>query len=203
VIRIRRGVESSTMARRSRTTGVDASDADLATAIGQRDPAALQEVYRRHEGCVFALARRLLIDRSLAEEVVQEVFLRFWSTPSRFDPSRGSLRSFLLAETHGRGVDLLRAEAARHRREERDALRVVDTIDLDREVEQLETIERVRAAVKALPTVERAAIELAYFGGHTYVEVAHLLDVPEGTIKSRIRSGLGRLRDEVGEEWRP
>jgi RNA polymerase sigma-70 factor (ECF subfamily) len=172
----------------------------LVAAIARRDSRSLQEAYRRHEGCVFALARRLLIETSMAEEVVQEVFLRLWKDPGRFDADRGSLRSFLLAEAHGRSVDLLRSETARRAREDRDARRMVPPLDIDREVEQMETVERVRGAVAALPAAERAAIELAYFGGHTYVEVARLLGEPEGTVKSRIRTGLTRLRDQMEVE---
>ncbi|MGH9026591.1 MAG: sigma-70 family RNA polymerase sigma factor [Acidimicrobiia bacterium] len=180
-------------------------DDALVAAIKARDAASLQEAFGRHEGCVFALARRLLVETSLAEEVVQEVFLRLWKDPGRFDPSRGSLRSFLLAEAHGRSVDLLRSETARRAREDRDARRSPTlTVDVDREIEHMETAERVRDAVAALPPGERAAIELAYFGGHTYMEVARLLGEPEGTVKSRIRAGLTRLRDVMeNQECRP
>jgi RNA polymerase sigma-70 factor (ECF subfamily) len=176
---------------------VGSGDEALVAAIASGDAAALQEAYGRHEGCVFALARRLLVEQSLAEEVTQEVFLRLWTDPRRFDAQRGSLRSFLLAEAHGRAVDLLRSETARRAREDRDGRRAVPPLDIDREVEQMETAERVRDAVAALPPAERAAIELAYFGGHTYIEVARLLNEPEGTIKSRIRAGLTRLREEM------
>src|SRR3954467_10134924 len=96
----------------------DASDAALVVAIGRWRQEALAEAYRRHGGAVFALARRLLADATLAEEVVQEVFLRLWTLPDRFDAERGSLRSFLLAQSHGRAVDLLRSESSRRRREE-------------------------------------------------------------------------------------
>lgn len=186
-----------------RTGGVreplsDASDATLVMAIARYRQEALAEVYRRHAGAVFGLARRLLYDSRLAEEVVQEVFLRLWNQPDRFDPSRGSLRSFLLAHTHGRAVDLLRAEGSRRQREERDAREAAEAgYDLEHEVWDMATAERVRQALSALPEGERAAIELAYFGGLTYREVADRLGQPEGTVKSRIRSGLKRLRVEL------
>jgi len=170
-------------------------DAGLARAIIRRDEQALAEVYRRHGGSCFALARRLLFDRTLAEEVVQEIFVRLWNRPERYEPSRGSMRSFLIAQAHGRSVDLLRAETARRRREERDARQsVAEPLDLEREVVNLSEAEAVRDALATLPDAERAAIELAYFGGHTYREVATLLDQPEGTVKSRIRAGMLRLR---------
>ncbi len=173
----------------------DASDATVVVAIGRWRQDALAEAYRRHAGAVFALARRLLIDRTLAEEVTQEVFLRLWHQPEKFDADRGSLRSYLLAQTHGRSVDILRSEVSRRQREQRDAAATADAgYDLEREVLDLSVAEEVRDALAVLPPGERRAIELAYFGGHTYREVASLLDEPEGTVKSRIRSGLRRLR---------
>jgi RNA polymerase sigma-70 factor (ECF subfamily) len=173
----------------------EADDAELARAVIKGDEPALAELYRRHGAPCFALARRVLVDRVLAEEVVQEVFLRLWRQPERFDADRGSMRSFLFAQVHGRAVDLLRAETARRAREEREALRspTVDD-DLEREVMELAEGEAVRHALQMLSEGERQAIELAYFGGHTYKEVAVLLEQPEGTVKSRIRSGLLRLR---------
>jgi RNA polymerase sigma-70 factor, ECF subfamily len=184
-----------------------ASDAAVVVAIGRWRQDALAEAYRRHAGAVFALARRLLIDPGMAEEVVQEVFLRLWNQPERFDPERGSLRAFLLAQTHGRSVDVLRSETSRRRREERDARQTAESgYDIEREVMDLSTAEEVNAVMAALPVDERRAIELAYFGGHTYRQVAVMLDQPEGTVKSRIRSGLRRMRDQlmdagVGGAW--
>ena len=170
-------------------------DAALVRAVAAGDEAALGEVYRRHAAACLGLARRVLADRTLAEEIVQEVFVRTWREPERFDPDRGSLRAFLLAQVHGRSVDLLRAESARRAREEREARQQPSTdIDLEREVMQLTEAEAVRRALATLSDGEREAIELAYFGGHTYREVALLLEQPEGTVKSRIRAGLLRLR---------
>jgi RNA polymerase sigma-70 factor (ECF subfamily) len=173
----------------------DAGDAELMRAVTAADQQALATIYQRHADTCFALARRVLNDRTLAEEIVQELFVRLWREPERFDPSRGSLRSFLLAQVHGRSVDLLRAEVARRGREERDARRAPATSDdLERAVLDLTEAEAVRAALADLSEGERTAIELAYFGGHTYREVATLLEQPEGTVKSRIRTGLLRLR---------
>jgi RNA polymerase sigma-70 factor (ECF subfamily) len=178
----------------------DASDAALIVAVGRWHQEALAEAYRRHAGAVTALARRLLADASMVEEVVQEVFLRLWNRPETFDPERGSLRSYLLAQAHGRAVDLLRSETARRRREERDARRTAEGgYDLEREVWDLAVADHVKDALAVLPDDERRPIELAYFGGHTYREVAVLLGQPEGTVKSRIRSGLRRLRGTLSE----
>ncbi|HEX2274609.1 MAG TPA: sigma-70 family RNA polymerase sigma factor [Acidimicrobiales bacterium] len=178
----------------------DASDATLVVAIGRWRQDALAEAYRRHAGAAFALARRLLADRDLAEEVLQEVFLRLWNAPDRFDPERGSLRSYLLAQTHGRSVDLLRSETSRRRREEREARETAEHgVNIEREVIDHSVAEQVKQVVADLPADERRAIELAYFGGHSYRQVAALLDQPEGTVKSRIRSGLRRMRQGLVE----
>jgi RNA polymerase sigma-70 factor (ECF subfamily) len=173
----------------------DASDALLVIAISRYEQSALAEAYRRHAGAVHGLARRLLADNVLAEEIVQEVFLRLWNQPDKFDPERGSLRAYLLAQCHGRSVDLLRAETSRRKREERDALRTAEAgYDLEHEVLDLAVADRVRDAMAELHENERKAIELAYLAGRTYREVAVLLDEPEGTVKSRIRSGLKKMR---------
>ena len=175
-----------------------ASDAALVVAISRYHHEALAEAYRRHGGAVFGLARRVLGDAAVAEELAQEVFLQLWDRPDRFDPARGSLRAFLLAHCHGRSVDILRSDTSRRRREDRDARSTAEAdYDLEREVWDLTVAEHVRRAVDALPAIEREVIELAYFGGHTYRDVARLLGQPEGTVKSRIRSGLKRMRDSL------
>jgi len=175
-------------------------DAALVVAIGRWRQDALAEAYRRHAGAVFGLAGRLLGHRALAEEVVQEVFLRLWDHPDRFDADRGSLRSYLLAQCHGRSVDLIRSESSRRIREERQHRQQAEAgYDLEHEVWDIVVGDQVRDALGRLSDVERQAIELAYFGGHTYKEVARMLGEPEGTVKTRIRSGLRRLRAGLAE----
>jgi RNA polymerase sigma-70 factor (ECF subfamily) len=177
---------------------LDASDAVLVIAISRYQEQALAETYRRHAGAVFGLARRLLNNATMAEEIVQEVFLRLWNQPEKFDPERGLLRSYLLAQCHGRSVDLLRSESSRRNREERDALRTAEAgYDLEHEVLDMTMAEHVKDAMGNLIDSERRAIELAYLGGHTYREVAVLLGEPEGTVKSRIRSGLKKMRVDL------
>ena len=173
-------------------------DVGLVIAIARYNADAFAEAYRRHAGAIFALAQRLLWERALAEEMVQEIFLRLWEQPDRFDQSRGSLRSFLLMDAHARCVDRIRSDSRRRDREERSARAdLVTDYDLDLEAYDLDIAEQVREAMATLSDAERRAIELAYFGGHTYREVARILDQPEGTIKSRIRTGLTRVRAQL------
>lgn len=174
------------------------SDTALVIAVSRFDQDALGEIYRRHSGAMAALCRRVLRDTRLAEEVVQEVFLRLWRRPEGFDPERGALRSWLLSQCHSRAIDVIRSEESRRSRESREAQLAADIgADLEREVADLVSAERVRAALRKLPETEQMPILLAYFGGHPYREVAELLGVPEGTVKSRIRSGLTRLRSDL------
>ena len=148
-----------------------------------------------------ALAQRVLNNQALAEDVTQELFVSLWRNPTAFDPERGSLRAYLLAQTHGRSVDLVRAEEARRSREERSArLSPQETGEVEREAWLLFAGARARAALDTLSAGERSAIELAYFGGLTYLQVAAHLDEPEGTVKGRIRSGLTRLRSALRSE---
>jgi RNA polymerase sigma-70 factor (ECF subfamily) len=175
-------------------------DSQLVILVGRYEERALAEIYRRHGRAAYGLARRILGDAVEAEDVTQDVFLHLWSHPSRFDPARGALRTYLLTRAHGKAVDVVRSRAARARREERDARTTANaSYDIDREVSDVTLAQRMTVALEALPADERAAIDLAYFGGHTYREVARLLSAPEGTVKSRIRKGLQRMRSTLVE----
>ena len=173
----------------------EVSDAQLVTAIARYSEVALAEAYRRHGGAVYGLARRVLNSTTEAEDVTQDVFLRLWNQPERFDADRGSLRSFLLAQSHARAVDAIRSLNSRRLREARAARRTASAAcAMQHEVWDLALADQVSRALAKLPEEERRAIELAYFEGHTYVEVAELLDQAEGTVKSRIRNGMRRMR---------
>ena len=180
------------------------SDARLVTSIARYSEVALAEAYRRHSRAVYGLARRVLLDATEAEDVTQEVFLRLWREPERFDPERGSLRSFLLAQAHGRAVDVVRSSSSRRAREARDAARTARAAyDMEHEAWDLALADQVARAMGELSDDERRAIELAYFDGRTYREVAQALEQPEGTVKSCIRSGMRRLRDMLAEAGVP
>lgn len=179
---------------RGGAVGAASSDPDLVRSVAVGDPRALEEIHRRHGGAVVGLCRRVLRDEALAEEVSQEVFLRLWSDPHRFDAGRGSLRSFLQRQAHSRSIERVRSEEARRAREDR-ALRIDSAPPTDVEAEAVASLRStvVREALDQLEPAERSAIVLAYYGGHSYREVSVLLDAPEGTVKSRIRSGMNKL----------
>ena len=153
----------------------------------------IEAAYGRHRGAVVAAARRVLGDAARAEDVAQEVFVGLWTQAGAFDPARGSLRTFLMTVAKRRAIDALRADTARQRREARAATDPSQWL----EVPDMETAAAVRRSLAALPAAERAAIVMAFFGGRTYREAAAELGLPEGTVKTRIRSGLVRLRAEL------
>jgi RNA polymerase sigma-70 factor, ECF subfamily len=169
-----------------------------------RDERALAELYDQFGSFVYGLAARVIGDRRAAEDVTQDVFLFVWEQPETFDPERGRLRTFLGTLAHRRAVDHVRREEARRRRGERDAAMQVSVPDVDEMAMALVAAERVRAEVERLPEEQREAIELAYFGGRTYRQVAEELGIPEGTAKSRLRLGLRRIAAALeanGIEW--
>ena len=154
---------------------------------------ALNEIYHQFSSFVYGLALRVLGDARAAEDVSQDVFVTVWERPDAFDPDRGSLRTWLGTLAHRRAVDYVRREEARKRRAIKDAARPETTPDVEEMAMALVTAERVRAALATLPDEQRRAIQLAYFGGKTYRQVADVLGIPEGTAKSRLRLGLRRI----------
>lgn len=161
---------------------------------------ALNEIYDQFSSFVYALALRVIGDARAAEDVSQDVFVTVWKRPGAFDPDRGSLRTWLGTLAHRRAVDHVRREEARRRRAVKDAARPVSTPDVEEMALALVTAERVRSALDTLPDEQRRAIQLAYFGGKTYRQVAEVLGIPEGTAKSRLRLGLRRIADVLDTE---
>jgi RNA polymerase sigma factor (sigma-70 family) len=177
----------------------------LAQRLCAGDESALADVYERLSAFVFSLALRVIGDRNAAEDVTQDVFVGLWNQPDRFDPSRGTLRAYLGTLTHRRAVDLIRREEARRRRETKTSHEPVASPAVDDLALTGLTGETLRTAVASLPDAQRRAVELAYFEGHTYRQVADTLGIPEGTAKSRLRLALARIAEtmnaELSEQW--
>jgi RNA polymerase sigma-70 factor (ECF subfamily) len=172
----------------------------LLERVGRGDKAAFSALYDDIAPRVFGLVKRLLVDHSQAEEVTQEVFLEIWQTASRFDPNKGGAATWILTMAHRRAVDRVRASQSSRDRDLKVGIRdfgnEYDHVSESAEV-RLEH-ERVEQAMSRLTDLQRQAIALSYYGGYTNSEVATLLSVPIGTVKTRIRDGMIRLRDELG-----
>ncbi len=167
------------------------------------EEARFADIYREHSNAVYGLACRVC-GPALAAEVTQDVFVRFWTDPQRFDPARGSLRSFLLASTNGRAIDVVRSETARRGREDRTSrLAPAAFVESDQELLARERSEIIAKAIGELPPGERDAIVSSFYGERTYREAARVLETPEGTIKSRIRAGLRTLHLALGDLSNP
>jgi RNA polymerase sigma-70 factor (ECF subfamily) len=168
-------------------------DTLLVDRLAAGDDHALKELFDRYSGFVLGLARRVTHSEQVAEEVVQDVFTSIWSKPQRFNPARGSLRAYLGVLTYSRAVDVVRSDVRRRAREQRC---VAEDVDLRATVDPLDATsvaEAVRDAIACLPDDQRLAVELAFFHGHTYREVATVLAIPEGTAKSRLRLAQAKL----------
>lgn len=173
-------------------------DAELVALVGDRDPDALEQLYQRYGKPCYSLARRILTEPQLAQDVVQEVFLALWRDPSRYDRARGSFSTWLLSVTHHKSVDVVRREEnLRKRRADADLLdeRENDTAAVGDEVWAGLRRDRLREALVLLPEPQRRALGLAYFGGYTQREIAGLTGAPLGTVKTRMLAGMRRLRE--------
>ena len=180
--------------------GTGASLSALLTRCARGDESAFAEVYDLTARRVHGLVLRVVRDPAQAEEVTQEVYLQAWRTASRYDEQRGSALAWLMTLAHRRAVDRVRAAEAASRQDTAYHQRS-HTVAHDTTAEAAESsmeARRVRSALAELTTVQREALELAYFGGYTHTEVATMLDLPVGTAKTRIRDGLIRLRDAMG-----
>ncbi len=178
---------------------VDGTDA-LLTAVAAGDLRAYETLYRRVSGPVYGLALRVLRDPEHADEVAQEALLQVWREARRFEVAQGSAMAWVMTIAHRRAVDRLRSEGSGIRRHERAAVRDVETA-YDTVAEAVETrLDRaaVRECLAVLTEPEREAVDLTYYSGHTYREVAELIDVPLSTVKTRIRDGMIRMRDCIG-----
>lgn len=163
-----------------------------------RDEDALREVIDDFGPLVHGMARRIVADASLAEEVTQDTFVALWRRPGAFDPERGNLQAFLLGVARNKAIDLVRREQTARRVAEALLAEAEGTsagASPDEDIEGMGERQRVRFALAQLSVVQKEAIVLAYFGGRTYREVAAELGIPEGTAKTRLRDGLIRLRE--------
>ena len=183
----------------ARPAGDEALEGLLAL-VARGDEQAFAELYQRVAPAVFGLVSKVVRNPAQSEEVAQEVFVELWRTASRFDPARGTARSWIMTCAHRRAVDRVRSAESAARRDDlagrRDQGRPYDEV-----VEQVETSlerEHVRRGLEALTDLQREAVVLAYYGGYTHREIAELLGVPPGTVKTRLRDGLIRLRDHLG-----
>ncbi len=173
---------------------------ELITRVARGDREAFDRLYDRFAGAVFGLVKRVLRDPAQSEEVTQEVLVDIWRTAPSFDPTRGSAGTWVMTLAHRRAVDRVRSAQASTNRDTFVATRdhepaydvVAETVE--RRLEQ----EQVGRAMKELTDLQREAVGLAFYGGYSHVQVAELLDVPLGTVKTRIRDGLIRLRDNLG-----
>jgi RNA polymerase sigma-70 factor (ECF subfamily) len=191
--------------RRGRHDAVVASEPDttleaLVRQVALGDESAFERLYDDVSSVVFGLIRRVLRDPAQAEEVTQEVFVEVWRTATRFDAHKGSARTWILMMAHRRAVDRVRSAQARHDREDtaaaREQVRVFD--EVAEEVELRLEQQQVHRCLGTLTELQRESVTMAFYGGYTYPEVSTLLGAPLGTVKTRMRDGLIRLRDCLG-----
>jgi len=172
--------------------------AELLSRTAQGDHGAFEAVYDQVAPTVFGTVRRVVRDPCLSEEVTQEVFIEIWRTASRFNATKGSPSAWVATIAHRRAVDRVRAEQRSADRDRRAASPIVAYDEVAESVEHNMDIERVRHCLKRLTDLQREVVTLAYYRGYTYREVAELLGVPAGTVSTRMRDGLIRLRDCLG-----
>jgi RNA polymerase sigma-70 factor, ECF subfamily len=181
------------------------ADEDLMPLVERKDPAAFEVVYDRHGGAAFSLAYRMVGNRAMAEDVVQEALISIWRSGARYERARGSVRTWVLGIVHHRAIDALRRSSVHSRRRASDE--GLEERFPARERTEVEVVRReesrvVREALEGLPSEQVQVIELAYYGGFTQSELAERLGEPLGTIKSRMFTGLARLRELLeGDAW--
>jgi RNA polymerase sigma-70 factor, ECF subfamily len=176
------------------------NDPDLVRRLQRRDPRAMADVYDRYGKLVYAVILRVVRDSGIAEDLVQETFLRVWNRVQGFDADRGGLGSWLLAVARNRAIDYLRSAAGRmhHAMELGDTEHPALFADMEKELLNSDRVRRVRAALEKLSANQRTVIELAYFEGLSQAEMAERMGQPLGTVKTWVRTALKSLRDELG-----
>ena len=193
-------VTNETNDRPSADSVVPVTNDDLLARVALGDQSAFAELYDNMAPRVLGLVKRLLRDHAQSEEVTQEIFLEIWQNATRYDPNKGGASSWILTMTHRRAVDRVRASQASRDRDTKIGIRDFDA-EYDNVSETVQTTiehERVEKAMLRLTELQRQAVTLAYYGGLSHSEVAAQLSVPIGTVKTRVRDGLIRLRDELG-----
>lgn len=179
------------------------ADEELMPLIGDKDPEAFGVLFDRHGGAAYSLAYRIVGERSAAEDVVQEAFISIWRSGTRYDYSRGSVRSWTLSIVRNRAIDALRSKAGRAPKLDFDDEALLEQRPsgemTDEEAMRRETTDQLRGALERLPGDQSKVIELAYFGGFSHSEIARMLGVPMGTVKGRMRLGLEKIRGELAE----
>jgi RNA polymerase sigma-70 factor, ECF subfamily len=185
--------------------GTDDRNLDwLLAHVARGDKGAYEQVYDRLAGPVYGLIRKVLRDPAQSEEVAQEVLLEVWRNASRFDSAKGGAITWVMMIAHRRAIDRVRSASAEAQRDQKSAIAEAAASPLDEVAEAVEANldrERVRRCLNSLTDLQRESITLAYYGGYTYRQVAGLLNVALGTIKTRIRDGLIRMRDCLGVSW--
>lgn len=173
-------------------------DQELIEQVKRGDKTAFKQIYSRFSQVTYNLALRILKDKEDAEEVVQEIFLQIWNKAYSYDPDRGAVSTWVVNIARSRSIDKLRTVGYRNKNVEINEERVNSNVDLSRTIEDRDESKQViKQALDSLPEKQRTAIELVYFGGLTHVEAAEELNEPVGTIKTRIRLGVMKLKDKI------
>ena len=178
------------------------ADEDLMQLLRRGQATAFEVIYERHASAAFSLAYRIVGSRIGAEDVSQEAFLSIWRSGARYERSRGSVRTWVLGIVHHRAIDFLRRSSVHSKRRASDEgmeERFEADERTDVEVARRDEAKTVRDAMDVLPSEQRQVIELAHFGGFTHTEISEMLETPVGTIKGRMRLGLTKIRDKLGD----